>query len=103
MTTYDQGLVPSVCLSENTVDLHDHTNGTTNGASGIRLRSSSKSTSVLESETGSKPKPPMMRSSSDFGSEVKVDLGSYSSINQDDYDNSKFYSIAYIATSYVLI
>ena len=90
MTTYDQGLVPSICLSENTVNLHDHVNGTTNGRTGVRLRSSSKSTSILESETTPKPKPAMMRSSSDLGSEVKVDLGSESSIDQDDFDTSKF-------------
>ena len=96
MTTYDQGLVPSICLSEKPVNFNGHVNGTANGTANggtnIRLRSSSKSTSVLESEVSPRRKPAMMRSASDLGSEVKMDLGSETSIlssEQYEDDNSK--------------
>ena len=78
-------------------------NGSTNGTKNQtvphhRLRSNSKSTSNLESETESKFRPPLVaRSTSDLGSEIsaslKRDLGSEASITSSSsdqyYDNGE--------------
>ena len=82
--TFDQGFVPSICLSE-VQENGNAAGGTTNGQH--RLRSSSKSTSNLESETAPKAKPAMIsRSTSDLGSEVKMDLGAETSIMSSSSD-----------------
>ena len=92
LSTFDQGLVPSVCLSVDPVLQNGSTNGTQSQAvPHHRLRSSSKSTSNLESETESKIRIPLVsRSTSERGSEIsaslKRDLGSEVSITSSNSD-----------------
>lgn len=82
MTTYDQGLVPTVCLSENKVKLFEES--TTNGKHNGGRKGSSKSTSDLISGSEARPRPPMATRSI---SEVKIDLSAQDSMtSDDDYD-----------------
>ena len=93
LSTFDQGLVPSICLSKDPVVQNGSANGTQNQTvPHHRLRSSSKSTSNLESDMeSSKSKIPLAtRSTSDLGSEIsaslKRDLGSEASITSSSSD-----------------
>ena len=87
MTTYDQGLVPTVCLSENKVKLFEES--TTNGKHNGGRKGSSKSTSDLISGSEARPRPPMAtRSISEVRIETnKIDLSAQDSMtSDDDYD-----------------
>ncbi len=92
LSTFDQGLVPSICLSKDPVIQNGSTNGTKNQTvPHHRLRSSSKSTSILESDIELKYRTPLVaRSTSDLGSEIsaslKRDLGSEASITSSTSD-----------------
>ena len=80
--TYDEGLVPTVCLSENKVSLFEEasTNGKLHGRMG-----SSKSTSELVSDSGARSRPPLVaRSTSEVGMETKIDLSALDSATSDD-------------------